>query len=159
MNFDLQVPENSEEPYHIDAPLTPVNKPGGPVVLANVLFDLDSDRLRKESFVELNAFAAFMKSNPKMKIQLQGHTDSQGDDAHNLDLSKRRAKSVFEYMVKQGVEANRMTHEGYGETQPSTFFEDGKEVARTEEWINALPTEKERKAAHQENRRTVYVVQ
>ena len=159
MNFDLQVPENSEEPYHIDAPLTPVNKPGGPVVLANVLFDLDSDRLRKESFVELNDFAAFMKSNPKMKIQLQGHTDSQGNDAHNLDLSKRRAKSVFEYLVKQGVEANRMTHEGYGETQPSTFFEDGKEVARTEEWINALPSEKEKKAAHQENRRTVYVVQ
>ena len=99
-----------------------------------------------------------MNSNPKMKIDLQGHTDAQGDDAHNLDLSKRRAKSVYEYLVKQGVDAKRMTHEGYGETQPSKFYVDGKEVVRTEEWINALPTDKEKKAAHQANRRTVYVV-
>lgn len=157
LNFDLQVPENSEEPYHIDVPLTPKGG-SGPQVLANVLFDLDSDRLRKESFVELNDFAHFMKSNPSMKIDLQGHTDAQGDDEHNLDLSKRRAKSVFEYLVKQGVEAKRMTHEGYGETVPSKFVEDGIEVVRTEEWINTLPTDKEKRTAHQENRRTVYVV-
>jgi outer membrane protein OmpA-like peptidoglycan-associated protein len=158
INFDLQVPENSEEPYHIDVPLTPVGKPSIENILANVLFDLDSDKLRKESFVELNNFAAFMKRNSDMKIELQGHTDAQGDDAHNLDLSKRRAKSVYEYLVKQGVDSKRMSHEGYGETKPSKFYEDGEEVVRTEEWINALPTDKEKRAAHQENRRTVYIV-
>ena len=93
-----------------------------------------------------------------MKIELQGHTDAQGDDAHNLDLSKRRAKSVFEYLVSQGVSADRMTHQGYGETKPSKFTLDGQEVVRTEEWIETLPTDKEKKEAHQQNRRTVYVV-
>ena len=158
VNFDLKVPENSEEPYHRDVPLVPLNDTGENI-LANVLFDLDSDKLRPESFVELNKFADFLKNQqPNMKIELQGHTDAQGDDAHNLDLSTRRAKSVYEYLVSQGVKADRMTHQGYGETKPSKFTQDGKEVVRTEEWIESLPTEKEKKEAHQQNRRTVYVV-
>ena len=159
VNFDLVVPENSEEPYHRDVPLQPLEG-GGENILANVLFDLDRATLRKESFVELNRFADFLKRHPDMKIELQGHTDAQGDDEHNLDLSKRRAKAVYDYLVKQGVEADRMKHKGFGETKPSSYTDKttGKEVVRTEEWINALPTEKERKSAHQQNRRTVYVV-
>lgn len=157
VNFNLTVPENSEEPYHLDVPLRPLIDTGENI-LANVLFDLDSDRLRKESFVELDTFAFFLKSHPNMKIQLQGHTDAQGDDDHNLKLSIGRAKAVFEYLVGKGVDAKQITHKGYGETKPSTYFEGGKEIVRSEEWINALPTEKERKEAHQQNRRTVYVV-
>lgn len=157
VHFNLTVPENSDEPYHRDVPLQPQYN-GGENILANVLFDLDKATLRKESFVELNEFAAFMKANPKMKIELQGHTDAQGDDAHNMELSKNRAKAVYDYLVQQGVEANRMSHKGYGETKPSSFFKDGKEIVRTEEWINSLPSEKEKKEAHQQNRRTVYVV-
>lgn len=158
VNFDLQVPENSEEPYHMDVPMRPLND-NGENILANVLFDLDSDKLRPESFVELNKFADFLKRHPDLKIELQGHTDAQGDDAHNLDLSKRRAKSVYNYLVNQGVDGKRMSHQGYGETKPSKFVDaDGNEVIRTEEWINTLSTEKEKKAAHQQNRRTVYVV-
>ena len=57
-----------------------------------------------------------------MKIELQGHTDAQGDDDHNLELSKNRAKAVYDYLVKQGVDAKQMTHKGYGETKPSSFF-------------------------------------
>ncbi|UKN01454.1 OmpA family protein [Paracrocinitomix mangrovi] len=160
VNFDLVVPENSEEPYHMDVPLTPLSQPtSGEIALANVFFDLDSDKLRPESFLELNAFAAFLKANPKMKIELQGHTDSQGDDAHNMTLSQGRAKSVYNYLVQQGVDAKQLTHKGYGETRPSTFTDaSGNEVKRTEEWINALPTDKAKKDAHQQNRRTVYIV-
>jgi outer membrane protein OmpA-like peptidoglycan-associated protein len=158
VHFNLTVPENSDEPYHRDVPLQPMYN-SGENILANVLFDLDSDKLRSESFVELNEFAAFLKSHPKMKIELQGHTDSQGDDAHNLKLSKGRAKAVFNYLVSQGVEASRMKHEGFGETKPSSFTNDsGETIVRTEEWINALPTQKEQKEAHQQNRRTVYIV-
>lgn len=157
VNFDLVVPENSEEPYHRDVPLKPlVSKAEN--VLANVLFDLDKATLRKESFVELNAFAAFLKGHPNMTIELQGHTDAQGDDAHNMTLSKNRAKAVYDYLVSQGVDAKQMTHKGYGETKPSSFFQDGNEIVRTEEWINSLPSDKEKKEAHQQNRRTVYVV-
>jgi outer membrane protein OmpA-like peptidoglycan-associated protein len=158
VHFNLTVPENSDEPYHRDVPLEKI-KSDRTGILANVLFDLDSDNLREESFVELNEFAQFLKDQPTIAIDLQGHTDSQGDDAHNLDLSKRRAKAVYEYLVSQGIEAKRMTHKGYGETQPSSFTdEDGKEIIRTEEWINSLPTKKEQNDAHQENRRTVYVI-
>ncbi|MBD3637370.1 MAG: PD40 domain-containing protein [Crocinitomicaceae bacterium] len=158
INFNLEVPENSEEPYHQDVPLIPLESNQGEHILANVLFDLDKATLRKESFVELNKFAEFLKARPDMKIELQGHTDAQGDDEHNMTLSKNRAKAVYEYLVKQGVNPDQMTHKGYGETKPSSFFKDGEEIVRTEEWINALPTEKERKEAHQQNRRTVYVV-
>lgn len=160
VNFDLKVPENSTEPYHRDIPLIPLNDKGENI-LANVLFDLDSDNLRKESFVELDRFADFLiNKQPEIKIELQGHTDAQGDDAHNLDLSKRRAKTVFDYLVKKGVAADRMDHEGYGETKPSSFTDTktGEVITRTEEWINSLPTVKEQKEAHQQNRRTVYVI-
>ncbi|MEZ4924525.1 MAG: OmpA family protein [Crocinitomicaceae bacterium] len=158
VNFNLIVPENSEEPYHQDVPLIPLESNTGEHILANVLFDLDKATLRKESFVELNEFAAFLKSHPNMKVELQGHTDAQGDDAHNMELSKNRAKAVYDYLVSQGVNPKQMTHKGFGETKPSSFFKDGKEIVRTEEWINALPTDKEKKYAHQQNRRTVYIV-
>ena len=158
-NFNLEVPENSEEPYHMDVPMQPLGgTDGGEIVLANVFFDLDKATIRKESYLELNRFAESLKSRPDMKIELQGHTDAQGDDAHNLDLSQRRAKAVYEYLVEQGVDPKQMTHKGYGETKPSRFFQDGKEIVRTEEWINSLPSEKEKKYAHQQNRRTVYIV-
>jgi OmpA-OmpF porin, OOP family len=52
------------------------------------------------------------------RISLEGHTDSEGDDASNLALSKSRAKSVAEYLVKKGIEANRVTSDGFGETRP-----------------------------------------
>ena len=158
VNFDLKVPENSEEPYHRDVPLQPL-KSDRENILANVLFDLDKATLRPESFVELNRFADFLKSHPDMKIELQGHTDAQGDDAHNLDLSQRRAKAVYDYLVEQGVNPEQMKYKGYGETRPSKFKNDaGEWVMRDEEYIESLPTEKAKKEAHQQNRRTVYVV-
>lgn len=159
VNFNLTVPENSDEPYHRDVPLIPLMEPDVENILANVLFDLDSDKLRQESYFELNEFAAFLLKHEKMIIELQGHTDAQGDDAHNMDLSQRRAKSVFDYLVSKGVPAERMTHKGYGETKPSTFVNDaGETIVFDEAYIEALPTAKEKKEAHQRNRRTVYVV-
>ncbi|MEX1001637.1 MAG: OmpA family protein [Crocinitomicaceae bacterium] len=157
VNFDLKVPENSEEPYHRDVPLQPL-KSDQENILANVLFDLDKATLRPESYVELNRFAEFLKNHPDMKIELQGHTDAQGDDAHNLDLSQRRAKTVHDYLVEQGVNPEQITHKGYGETRPSKFKKDEEWIERDEEYIQSLPTEKEKKEAHQQNRRTVYVV-
>ncbi|MBP9087066.1 MAG: OmpA family protein, partial [Kofleriaceae bacterium] len=52
------------------------------------------------------------------KVQVQGHTDSQGDDAYNLDLSRRRAAQVMQYLVSHGVDAARLASEGFGETAP-----------------------------------------
>ncbi|MBK9191635.1 MAG: PD40 domain-containing protein [Crocinitomicaceae bacterium] len=147
-NFTLSVPENSEEPYHKDVPLVPENEIGGTVTLKNVFFDLDSYNLRPESFIELDNLAQYLKDNPTLKIELQGHTDTQGDDKHNMELSSNRAKAVYDYLVSKGIAKERLTHKGYGETQPVV----------SDEEIAKMQTEKEKKAAHQENRRTVYKI-
>lgn len=159
VHFDLVVPENSDKPYHMDAPLIPINDLGKEVVLENVFFDLDSYNLRPESYVELDNLVAYLNAHPKMVIELQGHTDAQGDDQHNMELSENRAKSVMDYLISKGISADRLSSKGFGETKPATIKDaDNNEIELTEEYINNLPTEKERKAAHQLNRRTVYVV-
>ena len=115
--------------------------------------------MRKESYLELDNLVAYLNSRPTIKIELQGHTDAQGDDDENLELSKNRAKAVKDYLISQGIDESRLTSKGYGETKPA-FIDgpNGEKIELTEEYINSLPTEKEKKAAHQLNRRTVYVV-
>lgn len=157
VNFNLSVPENSNEPYHKDVPLKPIISTE-PVNLANVFFDLGSHVLRKESYVELNKLVGFLNKYPNLKIELQGHTDAQGDDQSNMTLSDNRAKSVMNYLVSKGINAERLTAKGYGETKPNTTTNAaGETVTLTEEYINSLP-ENEQKAAHQLNRRTMYQV-
>jgi outer membrane protein OmpA-like peptidoglycan-associated protein len=158
VNFNLTVPENSTEPYHRDVPLIADSEIGTEIRLENVFFDLDSYVLRPESYIELDKLAEYLKANPTMKIELQGHTDSQGDDAHNLELSKNRAKAVMDYLVTKGIAKERLTSKGFGETVPATITVDGAPVTLTEAYITALKTDKEKKDAHQQNRRTVYVV-
>jgi len=158
VNFDLQVAENSTKPYHQDVPMIPLNDMDAEIVLKNVFFDLDSYKIREKSFVELDKLAEHLKRNPTMKIELQGHTDSQGDDARNMTLSTNRAKAVKDYLVKQGIESFRLTSKGYGETKPATMLDgEGKTVTLTETYISSLPAN-EQKSANQANRRTVYIV-
>jgi OmpA-OmpF porin, OOP family len=88
-------------------------------ILDKIHFEFDSARLRSDSFPILDQIAATMHSNPDItKIEIQGHTDERGRVAYNVDLSKRRARSVLEYLVEAGVEASRLTSEGYGPHQP-----------------------------------------
>ena len=88
-------------------------------ILDVIYFEYDKAVILPKSFPILNAVAATMKGNPSIKlIEIQGHTDERGDDAYNLDLSDRRAKSVMKYLLDNGVDEKRMTAQGYGETQP-----------------------------------------
>jgi OOP family OmpA-OmpF porin len=59
-----------------------------------------------------------LQKNPGMRIEVQGHTDSDGADAYNLDLSNRRAQAVVGYFAQKGIEANRLSAKGYGESKP-----------------------------------------
>jgi len=59
-----------------------------------------------------------MKDNPSYKLTIDGHTDSQGDDGKNLTLSQKRAEAVKKYLTDRGVEASRLTAQGFGETKP-----------------------------------------
>jgi len=86
--------------------------------LNNVFFDSGKWDLRPESFPELDRLTQFMQTNASMEIHIAGHTDDIGKDADNLQLSRKRAESVREYVVRNGVDGARLTFEGYGETQP-----------------------------------------
>lgn len=145
-NFNMTSPEGLEA-IHMDVPMVPITS-DIPTVLANVFFDLGKSTLRPESFVELDKLYDLLTKNPTIKIEIGGHTDTRGDDKDNLKLSNDRAKAVFDYIVTKGIDAKRMSYKGYGETK--TVVSDA-EIAK-------LPTDKDREAAHQSNRRTEYKI-
>ena len=83
-----------------------------------VFFDTNKTTIKAVSFALLDDVASAMKDHPKLTVEVQGHTDSQGDDAFNLKLSQGRAESVRTYLIKKGVSADRMVPKGYGENVP-----------------------------------------
>jgi outer membrane protein OmpA-like peptidoglycan-associated protein len=91
----------------------------GKLVCYGIYFDVNSDKVKPESYGSLNEIANVLKENPTVKINIVGHTDSDGDDAANLDLSKRRAASVKNELAKTfGIDASRIQTDGKGESQP-----------------------------------------
>jgi outer membrane protein OmpA-like peptidoglycan-associated protein len=88
------------------------------IVLTGVNFAFDSEQLTPESHAILDKEVPSIKGDPTMKVEVAGHTDSRGSDAYNEKLSDRRAKSVRDYFISQGVPADRLTAVGYGETKP-----------------------------------------
>jgi len=91
---------------------------GGPVVLRGVGFATNSATLTPESLPVLDGVAEDLRKHPRLRVELQGHTDSSGADAYNLDLSQRRAESVRNYLMAQGVAGTQLVAMGYGETEP-----------------------------------------
>ena len=83
-----------------------------------ILFDLGKSTIRKESYAVLQNIANIMKEYPNAKFEIEGHTDSQGSDALNMKLSDDRAASVRDYLTTIGMEGNRLTSIGYGESKP-----------------------------------------
>ena len=100
-----------------DIALEPIKK-GTKVVLNNIFFELGKAELKPISYVELNKAVDLMSKNGGMKIEVGGHTDSQGADASNLSLSQKRAEAVVDYMVLAGIDRARLIAKGYGESQP-----------------------------------------
>lgn len=89
-----------------------------PVVLSNVLFETNSDQLQPGSFNALDKLYNFLNANNELRIIIRGHTDNVGDADMNHDLSMRRAKSVYDYLLKKGINAVRLDYEGLGESEP-----------------------------------------
>lgn len=91
----------------------------GRVATQGILFDVDSDRIRPESTPTLEEIGTMLEDHPDMRIAIEGHTDSTGDDAHNQDLSERRAAAVAVFLVEQyGIDRGRLESAGFGETKP-----------------------------------------
>lgn len=88
-------------------------------VTHGILFDVNSANIKPESYGSLKEMANVLKENPDVKVKIIGHTDSDGNDAANLDLSKRRAAAVKASMAKEfGIDESRMETEGKGESEP-----------------------------------------
>jgi outer membrane protein OmpA-like peptidoglycan-associated protein/tetratricopeptide (TPR) repeat protein len=108
-----------------------------------IYFDLDKSFVRKEAAFELEKILDVMKQYPKMKIDVRSHTDSRQTHKYNEALSDRRAKSTVAWLVKNGIEASRLTGKGYGESQLVNKCGDGVDCAEAE---------------HQANRRSEFII-
>ncbi|MDX1394388.1 MAG: OmpA family protein [Gemmatimonadota bacterium] len=110
----------------------------GRVATQGILFAVDSDRLRPESTPTLDEIGRMLQDHPDLRIAIEGHTDSDGDDAHNMDLSQRRADSVKRYLVDEyGIDDGRLETAGFGETMPAAdnMTPEGKQQNRRVELV------------------------
>ncbi|MDN5289584.1 MAG: hypothetical protein JWR38_5858 [Mucilaginibacter sp.] len=115
-NFSL-VGYKAKNPFNISVSLSPIDI-GNKVILKNIFFDTNKFDLEAESKTELIKLIEFLNVNPKVHIEISGHTDNVGADQNNQILSENRAKSVYQYLVTNGVAAGRLVFKGYGKTQP-----------------------------------------
>ncbi len=91
----------------------------GKFVTRGILFDINSDKIKPESYGAIKDIATVLKENTDVKVKIVGHTDSDGDDNSNLELSKRRAAAIKTALSKDfGIDASRLQTDGMGETQP-----------------------------------------
>jgi len=116
-NFALKELTDKTKPFTMDVPLEPIDT-GNVVELKNVFFETAKFDLKPESKVELNKLVTFLTLNKTLRIQLSGHTDNIGDKKSNQLLSQNRAKSVYDYLIANGIDAKRLTYIGYGDTRP-----------------------------------------
>lgn len=132
-NFTLSQ-KTPDSTYKIDIPLQPLEA-NATIVLRNIFFDVNKYELKPESQVELDNVVKLMKDNPTLKIQINGHTDNVGKAADNMTLSNNRAKAVVEYITSKGIEAARLSYQGFGATQPvaDNATEEGKAQNRRTE--------------------------
>ncbi len=88
-------------------------------ILEQVFFDTDRDTIKPRSFRVLTAVADVLRATPTIRrVSIEGHTDNAGSEAHNVDLSRRRANAVMTWLVAHGIEAERLEAQGYGPTRP-----------------------------------------
>lgn len=136
------------------------------IVLENILYDFDDDKILPAAESDLQVVFELMTEYPEMIIELGSHTDARGEDRYNRDLSQRRMESARRWLQRKGIERDRINAKGYGETVPQTvtdrtaarfdYLQEGDVL--TEVYINQLETEEQQEAAHQLNRRTEFKI-
>ena len=94
------------------------NEESKSVIIENIFFDFDSYAIQSTSYPELQRLIQLLTKEQEIIIEIGGHTDEQGSNAYNLELSKQRALAVKEYLVKQGIDEKRLTTRGYGKQKP-----------------------------------------
>ncbi len=159
--FESDTTEEDAE-YNVDFILAAMFKAQ---IIENIFYDFDKAVLRDESKLALDSMVMLLKDHPNIVIEMASHTDRVGSAKYNQGLSQRRAQSVVDYLIENGIPRERLKPTGYGESKPKTVtkrihsqypqFEEG--VTLTEEFIKTLSKE-DQEAADQINRRTEFQV-
>ena len=106
------------------------------IQLKNILYDLDKYFIREDAKPELNKLVRFMIDNPGVNVELGSHTDSRASNEYNMTLSQNRANAAVDYIVTKGIDRNRITAKGYGETQLLNRCADGVDCTEAEHQVN-----------------------
>ena len=114
-----------------------------PILIENIYYDYDKWFIREDAQPSLNNLVKVMEDNPNIVIELSSHTDSRASGRYNLVLSDKRAHAAVEYIISKGIERNRITAKGYGETKLINKCKNNVECTEEE---------------HQKNRRTEFKV-
>jgi outer membrane protein OmpA-like peptidoglycan-associated protein len=93
-------------------------KEGSIAILNNIFFDVDQFALKDKSIPELHKIIRFLNENPGIRIEISGHTDNSGSPVYNKQLSEKRAQSVYNYLIQNGIAKTRLTPRGYGPERP-----------------------------------------
>ncbi len=148
---------------HIEILLTPIAQV---VEIENIEYDFNKANLREESKVSLDQLVELLNVNNNITIELRANTDFRGSDEDNMKLSEARAASVVEYLVSKGINPDRLTSRGMGESNPVKvtkkiankypFLKEGDVLS--EDFINSLTTNQDKEICHQLNRRSEFAV-
>jgi outer membrane protein OmpA-like peptidoglycan-associated protein len=87
--------------------------------VSDILFEFDKWVIKKSVVPELDQWAAYFKNNPEVTAEIYGHADSVGPSAYNMDLSRKRAQAVVNYLTAKGITSDRLTAKGFGESRPA----------------------------------------
>jgi OmpA-OmpF porin, OOP family len=116
LNFNYSAVQNFE-PVTMNIDLEKV-KEGTTAILENIFFDVDKYNLKEKSLTELQKISRFLLENPRIRVEISGHTDNSGADAYNKQLSEKRAQSVYNYLISNGLDSKRLIIRGYGSERP-----------------------------------------
>lgn len=116
-NYSLDKLAKNKDGFLINVPMRPI-KSGDTFVLENIFFDVNKFELKPASVSELGKLKEILTKNNNLRIELGGHTDSDGNDDQNQILSEKRAKAVVDWLVKSGIDIKRLSYKGYGEANP-----------------------------------------
>lgn len=109
--------EEMTEPIKLDIYLQPVRS-GVATVLNNIFFETDQHSIQPKSETELIRIIEFLKENPGINVEIAGHTDNVGNATYNQELSEKRARAVYDYLVAAGIPTGRLKAKGYGQSKP-----------------------------------------
>jgi outer membrane protein OmpA-like peptidoglycan-associated protein len=143
-HFDLRGDTESDKEYILDIVLYPIGQPAVmisqsveaveavDIKMNNIFFAFDKSDLQPESYMEMQRWIRMLNENGHVKLEVNGHTDSIGTEPYNQKLSERRAKSVVNYLVDNGIARQRLVAAGFGESQPvaSNTTDDGRQQNR-----------------------------